>query len=149
LVYSSEKIIKLKVGTEKEKMSEIKTASELIDVFELSFKDILTILRAISNNRRLIILIALLSGEKAFNDLKNETGLKKTALSNHLSKLINAVLILKPDHNKYRLTSDGELFLRALEVAYSKSEIKEKKEIEGLQKRQFSDTFIESFFGGN
>ena len=132
---------------EKEIMSEVKTVSELIDVFDESFEDILTILKAISNNKRLVILITVLSGDKTFNDLKNETELKKTALSNHLSQLINAGLILKPDHNKYHLTSDGELFIRALEAAYNKSAIKEKKHTEELQRRQFSDTFVESFFG--
>ncbi|MFX0184928.1 MAG: ArsR/SmtB family transcription factor [Candidatus Hodarchaeota archaeon] len=128
-------------------MSGNKTVSELINGFDVSFNDILTILKAISNNKRLTILIALLTGEKTFNDLKNETNLKKTALSNHLIKLINSELILKPDHNRYRLTSDGELFIRALETTYNESEIKEKKRIESLQRRQFSDDFIRSFFG--
>ncbi|MFX0205597.1 MAG: winged helix-turn-helix domain-containing protein [Candidatus Hodarchaeota archaeon] len=128
-------------------MLEPKTITELMNVFEVSFKSFLTILKAISNEKRFTILIALLSGEKTFNDLKIETKLQKTALSNHLLKLLKAELIVKPDHNKYRLTSDGELFIRALETAYDKSDIKEKKNIEELQKRQFSATFIESFFG--
>lgn len=128
-------------------MSGTKTVSELINGFDVSFKDILTILKAISNNKRLTILIALLTGEKTFNDLKNETNLKKTALSNHLIKLINSELILKPDHNRYRLTSDGELFIRSLETIYNESDIKEKKRIESLQRRQFSDDFIKYFFG--
>ena len=132
---------------ENKAMFETKSVTELMNVFEVSFKDILVILKAISNEKRFIILIALLSGEKTFSDLKIETKLKKTALSNHLLKLITAELILKPDHNKYRLTSDGELFIRALEAAYDKSDKKEKKDIEELQKRQFSDIFIESFFG--
>ncbi|MHA2246828.1 MAG: ArsR/SmtB family transcription factor [Candidatus Hodarchaeales archaeon] len=132
---------------ERTDMAEVKTVSELIDGFDVSFEDILTIIKAISNNKRLTILITLLTGEKTFNDLKQETELKKTALSNHLSRLISIELIMKPDHNKYRLTSDGELFIRMLDMAYNKSNIKEKKHIEGLQKRQFSDTFVKFFFG--
>ncbi len=73
--------------------------------------------------------------------------MKKTALSNHLSKLIITELILKPDHNKYRLTSDGELFIRALEAAFKKSDIKEKRRTDDLQRKQFSDSFVEYFFG--
>ena len=130
-------------------MSERKTIYELVNAFEISFDDILTILKAISNNKGLTILISLLTGDKTFNDLKQETEVKKTALSNHLSKLIITELILKPDHNKYRLTSDGELFIRALEAAFIKSDIKEKKRTEGLQRKHFSDSFIESFFGSN
>lgn len=128
-------------------MSERKTMYELINAFEASFEDILTILKAISNNKRLTILITLISGEKSFNDLKEDTELQKTALSNHLKKLINATLILRADYNRYQLTSDGELFLRAIETAFNKSEIREKIQIKGLQRRQFSKTFIESFFG--
>ncbi|MFX0170339.1 MAG: winged helix-turn-helix domain-containing protein [Candidatus Hodarchaeota archaeon] len=92
-------------------MSERKTISELINGFNVSFEDILVILKAISNEKRFAILITLLTGDKTFNNLKKETRLKKTALSNHLTKLINAELILKPDHNRYRLTSDGKLFI--------------------------------------
>lgn len=128
-------------------MSEIKTISELINAFDISFEDIVNILKAISNNKRLTILIMLLTGEKTFNDLKEETGLQKTALSNHLTQLTNATLIFRPKHNKYQLTSDGELFLRAIEAAYKKSDVREKIQIKDLQRRQFSETFVESFFG--
>ncbi|MFX0050027.1 MAG: winged helix-turn-helix domain-containing protein [Candidatus Hermodarchaeota archaeon] len=128
-------------------MPERKTVSELTNGLNVSFKDMLVVLKAISNEKRFAILITLLTGDKTFNDLKKETNLKKTALSNHLSKLIAAELILKPDHNRYRLTSDGELFIRSLESIYSKSDIKEKKRIESLQRGHFSDKFIESFFG--
>jgi len=64
-----------------------------------------------------------------------------------LTKLIYAGLIAKPDHNKYRLTPDGELFIRALETTYIKSEMREKKGTEVIQRRQFSESFVESFFG--
>ncbi|GAH09217.1 unnamed protein product [marine sediment metagenome] len=128
-------------------MEERKTLHELITTFDVSFDEILTILKAISNNKRLIILIALLTGRKSFADLKEDTKLQKTALSNHLAKLINSSLIFRPDYNKYQLTSDGELFIRAIEVAFKKSEIREKIQTEGLQRRKFSETFIKSFFG--
>jgi predicted transcriptional regulator len=72
--------------------------------------------------------------------------LKKSALSNHLTKLVHAGLILKPDHNKYQLTPDGELFIRTLETTYKKSEMREKKGTEVIQSRQFSESFVESFF---
>ena len=128
-------------------MSEIRTIYELINAFGISFNDILTILKTMGNDNRLTILITLLTGEKTFNDLKEETQLQKTALSNHISQLIKAALIFRPDYNKYKLTSDGELFLTMIEAAYRKSEIREKQQIEGLQKRQFSETFVKSFFG--
>jgi predicted transcriptional regulator len=128
-------------------MTERKTIYELINTFEASFDNILTVLKAISNNKRLIILLSLLTGEKSFSVLKEETKLQKTALSNHLTQLIDALLILRPDYNKYQLTSDGELFLRAIEVAFNKSEIREKIQTEELQRRRFSEMFVKSFFG--
>lgn len=45
------------------------------------------------------------------------------------------------------VSPDGELFIRAIESAYKKSNIWEKKEIESLKRGQFSETFVESFFG--
>lgn len=128
-------------------MSERKTIYELINAFEVSFINILGLLKAISNDKRLTILISLLTGQKSFTDLKENTDLQKTALSNHLTKLINTSLIFRPDYNKYQLTPDGELFLRAIEGAFKNSEIREKIQTVSLQRRQFSKTFVESFFG--
>ena len=128
-------------------MLERRSINELINAFELSFDSIIKILKAISNDKRLTILISLLTGQKSFTDLKRETDLQKTALSNHLTQLIKALLIFRPDYNKYQLTSDGELFLRAVEAAFKNSEIREKIQTEGLQRRQFSETFVNSFFG--
>ena len=87
-----------------------------------------------------------MTGEKSFDILKQETDLQKTALSNHLTTLINNSLIEKPDYGKYKITLDGKLFIRALEAVYTKSDIWKKKQTESIQKRQFSDKFVESFF---
>ncbi len=128
-------------------MSEKKTLYGLLTALEVSFGEILRILKTIGNEKRLRILVTLLTGEKTFSDLKQETNLQKTALSNHLTILIKSSLISRPDYNKYQLSSDGDLFLRAVEGAFNKSEIREKIQTEGVQRRQFSDTFIQSFFG--
>ena len=128
-------------------MTERKTLYELINALEVAFEDIISIVKAMSNEKRFTILINLLTGEKTFNDLKEETGLKKTALSNHLIQLIDVSLIAKPDHNKYIITNDGELFIRALEVAYKKSNKREKKQTEELQQRKFSESFVDYIFG--
>ena len=82
----------------------------------------------------------LLTGENTFSDLKTEIKLQKTALSNHLTNLIDTGLILRPDHNKYRITKDGELFIRTLGTAHSESEIKEHKITEIVYKSQFSES---------
>jgi len=127
-------------------MIEDKSLIELIESFEKSFKDILKIIKSMGNENRLKILSVLLIGEKTFEQLKNETSLQKTALSNHLTKLINNGLIEKPEHGKYKITTDGNLFLRAVDSAFYKSNIWKQKQTEKLERRQFSEMFIESFF---
>jgi len=113
----------------------------------ISIEDKTVILRAMGNSNRLTILTALSLGEKTLTDLKEETKLKRTALSNHLTKLIRAGLISKPYYNKYCLTSDGELFYRTFDSAYLKSDFKAKKLLDDPQRGQFSDSFVKSFFG--
>jgi DNA-binding HxlR family transcriptional regulator len=70
-------------------MSNEKPLMELIESVGQSFTDILNTVKAIGNEKRLQILITLLSGPKSFDALKKATQLKKTALSNHLSILMN------------------------------------------------------------
>jgi len=124
-----------------------KSLIDLVESLEEAFPALLNIIKAIGNNKRFKILLLLLTGEKTFMDLKNETDLQKTALSNHLTTLINRGLIEKPSIGNYEITQDGELFVRALENAYRNSTIWEKIETETLQRGQFSENFVESFFG--
>lgn len=123
-----------------------KTLMELIESLGNSSDDILDIVKAIGNEKRLQILIALLTGAKSFDALKKETALKKTALSNHLAILLQQELIKKPEHGKYQPTEDGKLFIQTLESAYNKSNRWKRKQIKNMQTGQFSDPFIEAFF---
>ena len=106
------------------------------------FEDILSIIKAIGNEKRLKILNFLLMGEKSFDALKKKTLLQKTALANHLNKLIESALIEKPIHGMYQITSDGKLFLTGIEKAYKQSDFLRKKQFSG----QFSKVFVKSFF---
>ena len=119
---------------------------ELISSLEFSFEEIIGIMKMIGNRKRLKILIILLSGEHSFDSLKKSTGVKKTALANHLTRLIEEKLIEKPDHGKYRITQDGERFIRAIEIAFEHSDIFQSKRMDDLQKGQFSQSFVKSFF---
>jgi len=130
-------------------MFEEKSIIELVSSLENSFQEILSIIKAIGNNKRLKILLTLLTGEKTFENLKKETKLQKTALANHLIKLMKILLIEKPDYGKYKITSDGELFIRAMENAYKYSDIRESKGMEVIQRGQFSKDFVDSFFGSS
>jgi len=122
------------------------TPNELKESLEQSFDDILSIIKAMGNQNRLKILTTLLSGEKSFQTLMSETELKKTALSNHLTLLYKKNLIEKPDYGKYKITQDGVEFIRAIQAVYYQSDTQKKKELETIQGRKLSDTFLESFF---
>jgi len=117
--------------------------SNLVESLNSSFEDILAIIRAIGNKSRFRILISLITGDKTFDTLKNETQLKKTALSNHLTILMKKSLIQKPSVGVYKISQDGKLLIQTLETTYRKTELREKD----LQRRQFSDSFVDSFFG--
>ncbi len=122
------------------------TPNELKESLEQSFDDILAIIKAVANQNRLKILITLLSGEKSFQTLMSETNLQKTALSNHLSLLFKKNLIEKPDYGKYKITQDGVEFIQAIQTVYYQSDTQRKKELEIIQGRKLSETFLESFF---
>lgn len=100
-----------------------------------------------ANETRLMILSKLLEGEKSFQNLKQISGLKKTALSNHLSYLLEAHLINRSDYGVYELTNDGKRFLRGITNSFYKSDIQKQyikqKTPEGLK---FSSKFLNSFF---
>ena len=106
-------------------------------------EDILSIIKAIANEKRLEVLNFLVMGEQSFDALKKKTRLQKTALANHLNKLIESALIEKPIHGIYKITSDGQLFLTVIEKAYKQSNFLRKKQLSG----QFSKVFVKSFFG--
>ncbi|MFX1395678.1 MAG: winged helix-turn-helix domain-containing protein [Promethearchaeota archaeon] len=125
----------------------MKSFIDLVESLENSFSVVLGVIKALGNKMRFKIMLSLLTGQKSFMDLKFETKLQKTALSNHLTILVRKELIEKPSVGNYKITQDGELFMRAIDDAYQKSQIREKKDIEALQSGKFSKSFIDSFFG--
>ncbi len=124
-------------------MADIKNqiSEKHINILHGDFEDILIILKALSNENRLKVLISLIEKERSFNDLKQITRLKKTALSNHLNELLDSDLIKRPDHGIYSITSDGVDFLKAFSSAYRLSDTKMKKEINKVQERKMSQGF--------
>lgn len=118
---------------------------DLIVSIEESFKEILTIAKSLGNEKRLKILIFLLKRTNSFGVLMYKIKLKKTALSNHLSHLINAKLIEKVDFGVYSITEDGIEFMEAIERAYHQSPSREKKRFKALQTRAISNSFLNRY----
>ncbi len=127
-------------------MSRIPIA-DLLSNYENQFEEIKSVLGALSHDKRLQIMLSLLTGEKSFRELKKEIKLEKTALASHLTQMISVQLILKPAYNTYSLHADGERFLRVIEQAFRQSDLRIKKDKEKMETRQFSEKFAGQFFG--
>jgi len=108
-----------------------------------STEEIVTILKAIGNPNRFKILIYLLNGPSSFQMLLDETNLKKSGLSNHLSRLINTRLIEKIQHGTYFLTEDGEKYLKTIGNAYKTSQMLGMQITESKKRKNLSMSFLE------
>ncbi len=125
-------------------MIDDKTLEKLDNGLGLWFEEILSIVKALGNESRLRVLSLLLQNQQSFQSLMNSTNLKKTALSNHLNKLIKNGLILRSDHGVYDITSDGILFLQAILNSYKQSD-HQKEQIKTIIGLKMSNKFIQSF----
>lgn len=108
-----------------------------------STEGIVTILKAIGNPNRFKILIYLLDGPSSFQMLLDETDLKKSALANHLSRLMNTGLIEKIQHGTYCLTEDGEKYLKNIGNAFKTSQRLGIQITESKKRKNLSMSFLE------
>ena len=58
-----------------------------IDILERNVRDAASLLKSLSNDRRLMIVCELSSGEKSVGALEERVGLTQSALSQHLARL--------------------------------------------------------------
>lgn len=126
-------------------MMNINPNEDLSRSIEDSFNEICSILKALGNQKRFKILLSLLQGLQAFGTLLKETELQRTALSNHLTQLIDANLIEKVDYGVYKISGDGLEFLKALKKAYYESPTRLLTQFEKIQSRKISDPFLHRF----
>lgn len=108
-----------------------------------SFNEITDILKGIGHPNRYKILILLFTGPKNFQTLIEEMKLKKSALANHLTHLMNRSLVEKIQHGTYKLTADGEGYLQALGETYRESVTRKKKITEARKRQEFARSFLE------
>ena len=118
---------------------------DLIESLKKSFLDMSLILKALGNEKRLKILILLLDGPQSYGTIVEKMELKKTAVSNHLTHLIETNLIERGDYGIYKISGDAIEFLKAIEGAYYKSPTRQIKKFESLQRRSVSTLFLKRF----
>ncbi|MFX1561336.1 MAG: effector binding domain-containing protein [Promethearchaeota archaeon] len=110
---------------DEEKAMEIAISAEAVSDYFL----------AVSHPMRIKILSILAEGSMDFADLLSKTGIRKTALSNQLTKLSNKRLIERVSHGHYALTKDGEHVLRVILDTYRKSRLSKEEEKKRILER--------------
>ena len=119
--------------------------ADLLLTYEMSFAEITQILKVIGNGKRLKILVFLLNKPQSYSSIVKELQLKKTAISNHLSHLLNVNLIKRGEYGIYEISGDGLEFLKAIEQAYQMSPTRQLRKFEDLQTRGVSESFLHRF----
>ncbi|MFX1252879.1 MAG: hypothetical protein ACFFCZ_14830 [Promethearchaeota archaeon] len=104
--------------------SAFETLEELKSFLLDSMDIIAQVLKVIGHPKRLETLIHILAEPKDFGTLMGETGLKKTALANHLTQLQSKRLIKKLERGLYGITLYGREMLEATSNAYHNSELR-------------------------
>ena len=84
--------------------------------------EIALILRALGHESRLQAVSYLVDGEIDLKYLIDETGMSKNGLVNHLSRLIDAGIVVRVSRGKYKLTKDGTVYVRDIVDQYLVSE---------------------------
>ncbi|MFX0072514.1 MAG: ArsR/SmtB family transcription factor [Candidatus Hermodarchaeota archaeon] len=119
----------------------------LIDSLSSSFSDISKILKCLGNEKRFQILISLLKGPLSYGNIVKTLELKKTAVSNHLTKLLEVKLIERDNYGIYKISGDGLEFLKAINRAFYESPTRILIHFEKLQRGKMSDSFLNRYSG--
>lgn len=100
-----------------------------------SIDEITEILKAIGHKKRLEILTLVMDEPQDFSSLLTKTNLQKTALSNHLTKILKIRLIKRVERGKYLITDDGRNLLALIKSFYNETSIKQELERKKLISR--------------
>lgn len=88
-------------------------------------KEVSELVKAAAHANRLQVMVLLADGPKELSYIQDATGLSKTALSNHLSRMLAMGLVERLERGSYRLTDDGAGLLGAIAGFYSGSKARE------------------------
>ena len=100
-----------------------------------SITDVAFILGSLANERRLLLLTAVLGRPQTFRELQAVTRLGKTALAHHLGILVKSGLLKHTGKGHYELSPDGIEFLRGLTMAYASS--RKRSELEAARRADY------------
>jgi DNA-binding HxlR family transcriptional regulator len=102
-------------------LSEETKDKELQRILSESPEGVAELLKSAAHPIRMQVLTMLLSGKHEFSGLMRKTRLSKTALANHLNRLVKKGLVQRVSRGEYILTVDGEELLNAAARVYRDS----------------------------
>ncbi len=111
------------------------TKDNELKITAMTSESIANLFLTISHPKRVMILSLLSEITMEFNELLDATGLRKTALSNHLHLLIEKRLILRKSHGNYKITPDGLRILTSALDTYTSSQHRHETERTRLMER--------------
>ncbi len=91
------------------------------DTLTKSSEDLASVLGALANKRRLLLLTAVLGNSRTFKELQTVTELGKTALAHHLALLVGSGLLNRTNKGRYELSTDGRDYMQAVGATYTRS----------------------------
>jgi len=89
------------------------------DLLASSGAGIAEVLSSFANEKRLQLFAMMIDGPTGFEELQNASGLSKTALANHLKRLLRTGVVRRLERGTYALSEDGLNLLSAIGSAYS------------------------------
>ena len=98
--------------------------------------------RSISVESRLSILTGLMDDSKSFQELKEITGLKKSALSSHIKTLAQTGLLEKKHHGVYGITYQGYLLLVKLDEVIDETKEYERNKKGNQIRKKITNSFL-------
>ena len=98
--------------------------------------------QAISTESRFAILTGLMEDKKSFQQLKEITGLKKSALSSHLKNLEETGLLERVHHGICSITYQGYQLMIKLDELVDETREYESNKKENEIRRRITDSFL-------
>ncbi len=98
-------------------------------------KGVSKLLKSAAHPARIHLLALLVQGNSRFSDLMLHTKLSKTALANHLNRLVKMKLVQRAARGEYALTLDGRELLSATATVYRNSVRREEDRREAMLSR--------------
>jgi DNA-binding transcriptional ArsR family regulator len=93
-------------------------------------REVSELVKAAAHASRLQVMVLLADGPKELAYIQGATGLSKTALSNHVSRMLGMGLVERLERGSYGLTEDGGELLGAIAGFYSGSKAREEHRAE-------------------